>query len=112
MSSKDEKKKGKGYNFPLKFSIPEDVEGKYATHLQVQHSKDEFIINFFEARPPIITGTEEEKEEQLEKMSAVEANCVARIIVSPRRMQGFIDTLHENFEKFISQFEGEGEEER
>lgn len=107
----EENKAGEeGYRFPIEWKISEEVESKYATNLQVQHTNNEFIINFFEARPPIIAGSEEEKETQLKEMSSVEAKCIARILVSPGRMPGFIDALQDNFEKYLSRVRGEEKE--
>lgn len=106
----DKKRLGKeGYQFPMEWQIPEDVESKYATHLNIQSTDQEFVINFFEAHPPIITGTEEQKKTQLEELSSVEATCVARIIVTPQRMRDFLDTMEESFEKFMSRAQDQEE---
>lgn len=77
-----------------------DVDGKYATHMVVQHSDCEFTISFFEVRPPIILGPEQEVEAQLEETKSVSAKCVARVVVAQERMLSFIQALQLNYEKF------------
>jgi hypothetical protein len=38
----------------------------YATNITVQHTRHEFVISFYEAHLPMILGSEEEREAQLE----------------------------------------------
>jgi len=84
-----------------------DVDGKYATHLVVQHSDCEFTISFFEVRPPVILGPEQEVKAQLENTESVSAKCVARIVVAQERMPSFIQALQVNYEKFAERKAGQ-----
>ena len=85
-----------------------DLPGRYATNLTVQHTEHEFIISFYEARPPVIVGSPEERSQKVALIDHVRAQCVARVIVAASRMQEFVDVLHQNLEKYQDTFWGEG----
>jgi len=93
---------------PIEWHISEDLDSKYATNLVIQHSEHEFIIDFFEMRHPLILGNPQQVREQREKLESVRAECVARIIVSPDRMQEFIDAIQAN----LNQYMGKEQEEQ
>ena len=93
---------------PIEWHISEDLDTKYATNLVIQHSEHEFIIDFFEMRHPLILGNPHQVREQQEKLESVRAECVARIIVSPDRMQEFIDAIQAN----LNQYMGKEQEEQ
>ena len=86
---------------PIEWHISEDIDSKYATNLVIQHSEHEFIIDFFEMRNPLILGDPDQVREQQEKLESIRAECVARIIVSPERMQEFIDAIQANLNQYI-----------
>ena len=60
----------------------ENQPSVYATNITVQHTPHEFVISFYEAHPPVILGSLEEREAQLEAIDRVYAPCVARITVA------------------------------
>ena len=93
---------------PIEWHISEDLDSKYATNLVIQHSEYEFIIDFFEMRHPLILGDPDQVREQWEKLESVRAECVARIIVSPNRMQEFINVMQADLNKYV----GKEQEER
>ena len=93
---------------PIEWHISEDLDSKYATNLVIQHSEHEFIIDFFETRHPLILGDPDQVREQWEKLESVRAECVARIIVSPNRMQEFINVMQADLNKYV----GKEQEER
>ena len=86
---------------PIEWHISEDLDSKYATNLVIQHSEHEFTIDFFETRHPLILGNPDQVREQWEKLESVWAECVARIIVSPNRMQEFINLMQANLDKYV-----------
>lgn len=52
---------------------------------------------FFETILPTIIGeTEEERKTAFEKINTISAKCVARFIVTPEKMPGFIKVMQEN----------------
>lgn len=102
MSNSEEDKKG--FAFPLEWVVPEDIDSKFATNVVVQHTNHEFIIYFFEAEQPLLTGSEEERKEQLENISEVEAKCIAKIAVPATRFPNMVKALQQNLEKFRNKF--------
>lgn len=92
---------------PIEWHISEDIDSKYATNLVIQHSEHEFIIDFFEMRNPLILGDPDQVREQQEKLESIRAECVARIIVSPERMQEFIDVIQANLNRYMGKEEEE-----
>lgn len=99
---------GETFQLPVEWVIPEETTGSYATHIVVQHSDKEFILNFFEIRMPIFSNlSKEQKLEKLNEMESIKANCVSRIVVSPDRMENFVEVLKRNLEKYRQTIEGE-----
>ncbi len=86
---------------PIEWHISENIDSKYATNLVIQHSEHEFIIDFFEMRRPLILGNPDQVREQWQKIESVRAECVAQIIVSPDRMQEFIDVMQTDLNKYM-----------
>ena len=80
----------KGYQIRVSWDIPQDMLLPSATHIIVQRDGPDFIINFFELRPPLLLGTEEQKLQQLKKIDSVHAKCVARLLISADRMPQFL----------------------
>lgn len=88
-----------GKEFILEWNIPDDIVARYATNMIVQRSEHEFIISFFEVKPPLLLGSPEEINEKLSKIKSVQANCVAQIIVAADKMSSFVEALQKNLEK-------------
>lgn len=87
---------------PIDWQFPKDLSSRYATHLIVQHTEHEFVLSFFEILPPIIFGPPEAVNAQLERLSAIPAECVGRIVVAADRMPAFVAVLQENLERYQS----------
>jgi hypothetical protein len=83
---------------PIEWHIPESITAIYATNMVVQHSEYEFIVSFFETKPPLIVGTV--TKEVLDSVKSIQAECVAQIIVAAGRMPAFIKALQTNLETF------------
>jgi hypothetical protein len=80
---------------------PEDLQSHFVSNLVVQHRPEFFILSFFEVWPPAILGeTEEEKKQVLDNLDHVEAKCVSRIVLTPGKMQEFVEVMSENLEKW------------
>jgi len=63
----------------------ETLQGKYANVLQVQHSKEEFVLDFLTMFPPV-------------------ANLSSRIITSPGHYKRMIMAMQENLKKYEDSF--------
>jgi hypothetical protein len=86
----------------IEWHVPEHVKSRYANNIVVQHSRHEFTVSFFEAHPPLILGSAEERQAQLDQVETVRAECVARIIVSASQMPEFVEVLQANLDKYRS----------
>ncbi len=90
---------------PIDWQIPENITAKYVTHFVVQHSVQEFTLSFFEAQPPIIFGERHEVEAKAREIKSIPAKCVARIVVTPAKMETLIEVLQENVANYKARFE-------
>jgi hypothetical protein len=87
-------KKGESPVLPIEWVYQNGHLVKYANQMVVQFSDTECHLSFFEVRPPLLQGTEAEKQEQLREMRSIKADCVARIIVSPAKIADFAKALN------------------
>lgn len=63
----------------------EVLRGAYATHMQVAHAQEEFIVDFMNLFPP-------------------QALLVSRVIVSPQHLKRMIKALESNLRRYEEQF--------
>jgi hypothetical protein len=90
----------KEIELPIQWVVPDSLVARYANNLIVQHSEHEYIISFFETKPPLIVG--EITKEALDSIKSIRATCVAQIIVAKDRFPGFVEAMQANIEKFQS----------
>ena len=84
---------------PIEREFPED-EATFANHFVIQFDGPEFYLMFFQTRPLLLLGDPAEKKKQLEQMKAVKSRCVARIVMSARRVPDVIKAMQENLAKY------------
>lgn len=87
-------------SIPVEYVVSNELKTIYTTDLIVQHSNSEFVLLFFETRPPVLLGSQEDVEKSLANIGVLKSECIARIVVAPNRMPIFIQALVENFTKF------------
>lgn len=63
----------------------EDLKGTYSNLMQILHTKEEFVLDFFLTAPP-------------------EGVLVSRVIMSPGHLKRMIKALQENIEKYEKKF--------
>src|ERR1044071_7357517 len=80
---------------PLIWDFPDDLVSGYATHLVVQVGEHELFVSFFETPPPLLLSSKD-----AETLESVRAECIARIVISPERVQKFIDVLQKQLDVF------------
>jgi hypothetical protein len=85
---------------PINWEQPGDIPTYYATNIVIQSLGQEFLLSFYEVRPPIITGSLEEH--TAEFAQGIPAKCVGRIIVSPGRLQQFSTLLQKHLEHLLA----------
>ena len=98
---------------PIEWSYPPGLKSHFVTNIVVQHQEDHFVMAFFEVwSPPILGDSDEEKKRELAKLEKVDAVCVARVVVTPKKMREFVATLTKNlalYERTLRALEGGGE---
>jgi hypothetical protein len=90
-----EKKKSEERVFPIVWKFPDELLGRYATNMLIQQGDQEFFVSFFEMRPPVLLTPED-----VTKIENVQAQCIATIIVSPDRLDGFIKAFQQSLNNF------------
>jgi uncharacterized protein DUF3467 len=80
--------------FPIEWYVPDSIKSQYATNMVVQHTEQEFILSFFETRPPLLLGNL--TEEDIKAIPSIRAECVARIVIARDRMPKFVEALQTN----------------
>jgi hypothetical protein len=100
MATKNKKPTAKvaGVEIPLQFNLPIDMPSVYATNMLVQASDQEIILSFFEAQPPFMTEDTQENIELL-KSVGIRADCVAKVIISSARFEGFVQVLAQTVQR-------------
>jgi hypothetical protein len=87
---------------PIEWHIPDGMTGRHATNIVVQYVEGEYVVSFFELVPPIVLGEPEERLKQIEQLTSVRAQCVARIVVPAHKMEGFIGAFVQTFTNVTS----------
>ncbi|GAC1342825.1 MAG: hypothetical protein NVSMB27_02120 [Ktedonobacteraceae bacterium] len=83
--------------------FPEGLQSRYANNVLVQTGQHEFVISFFEMQLPTLLGSPEDNKAKLKEMEKIRAECVSKIIMTPELVQGFIDALQSELDRFSSQ---------
>lgn len=98
--AREEMKELEKIRIPLEWHYPDDLITRYSNNMLVQHGENEFFLSFFEIRPPILVGSEEERRQQLANTESIRAECVARLTVSPDTLENFIEALQANLDRY------------
>src|SRR5437588_6250380 len=80
--------------------FPEGLLSRYANNVLVQIGPQEFVISFFEMQLPTLLGSPEDNKAKLKEMGKIRAECVGKIIVPPILVQGLINALQTELDKF------------
>lgn len=83
----------------IKWVISDSIRTDHATHLVVQQQGSEFVLLFFEAQTPVISGTPEEQLTAFRDLPYVEAKCVSKIVMSAENMAIVASNIVEGLNK-------------
>lgn len=83
---KIKKKEEETKELTIKWHIPDDIISRFATNMTIQPIKNEVKICFFEVKPKIVLPGQEIPNE-------IQADCIASLIVTNDRLQGFVDAM-------------------
>lgn len=81
-----------GVAVPIRWDIPDYIITRFASNMVVQLLENEFKISFFEVSPDIALGLENKIPD------AIQANCVASVIVNAEKLPVFIGVLQKQSE--------------
>ena len=104
------------YEIPEAIPVPLDhlespgLVTRWVNHMTVQHGPDHFIVSFYEVIPPLLL--DETPEARLERARGIEsmpAKCVARVVISARNIDQFLEALVDNRKKHRARFERQDE---
>ena len=101
MPGKKQGKQEQPQILPVEWKVSDDIVARYATNMVVQRLENEFLISFFDIRPPIILGEPEDITKKLRETKSVTANCVAQIIVAVEKMPSFVNALENSIKRSI-----------
>ena len=85
---------------PLVIIGAEDTPIYFANQFVVQHEQKEFIITFGQCSPPLLLGSPEEKRDAAKRIPYVPIKVVARVGLTPERMEELIKVLQTNFRNY------------
>jgi hypothetical protein len=98
-----EQQKSEEITLSIDWQFPESLQSRYANNVLVQVGPHEFVISFFEMQLPTLFGSPEDNKAKLKEMGKIRADCVSRIIIPPELVQGLIDALQTELDRFSSQ---------
>ncbi len=87
---------------PIEYQFAPDITSRYVNHCLIQWGEHECKLSFFDLESPLIGGSEQQKLEQVKKLTSVRAACVGRIILSRDFVPKLIDLLQRTSEKALS----------
>ena len=83
---------------PLDWHVPDNIPTNRVTNMVAQILEDEFVLSFFEQRGPLIT--DDYSYEKATQLKSVNALCVARVCITPARLEGFIKVLNQQLQQY------------
>jgi hypothetical protein len=86
-------------NIALEYILPPDMQTLYVDNVNIVHTQSEFIISFLQTQHPLIRG-----DEDWDNVKSIPSRCVARIAVSPMKMQLVVNTLFTNWQRYYTKF--------
>jgi len=86
---------------PVEF--PEGVVAAYANNLTAQRDGRMILLLFSQVTPPIIIGTEEEKQKQIEELRSVKALPVARVAIPVQVVPGMLRVIEDQLQRALSE---------
>lgn len=110
MSEIEQPPQENSYTVPIKWNVPSTIQSQYASNMFVQSGEYDMNLLFFDTQVPVFVGSPEEMLDQLKKIEAVEANCVAKIVVHPDLVPKLIKALQTGLDKHLTARQQQKEE--
>jgi hypothetical protein len=112
VSNKKKDAQGSPVGIPVRLNMQntDNIRSRYATNLVVQVTEYEVTLSFFEAQAPLLLGTPDENIESLSEIGSVPAECVSKVIISPRRLRDYVQAMQIGLEQYNAIVESQQEE--
>ena len=91
------------HRLPLVREGIEDVPILFANDFIVQNHGSEFFLTVGQIQPPVLLGTPEERQAQLEKTGYVSVKIVARLGLTEQRMSQLVEVLNQQWDRYKKQ---------
>jgi len=95
-----------GVSVPLVWVDLDAVSVEMANQFVSQFEPDQFILTVGQVAPPMIIGSEEERLEQLRRISYAPVRTLARVSMSPARMRELVSVLQQSLQHYEQAFGG------
>jgi hypothetical protein len=96
-----------GKQLPITRATLPARETVFANDIVIQHLADHFVVSFYQLMLPIIVGeTLEDRQQAVERLTDVEAQCVARIVLTPESMQQLMEHSILNYNEWTQKMIG------
>jgi len=94
MSNEKEDTNKTGVSLPIEWYVPEGLITPFASNMTVQNVENVFKISFFEIKPPMLLGQADPPP------SKIRADYISSVIVTPEKLQQFINALQRQLDKY------------
>jgi len=82
---------------PIEWRVPEDLRAIFVNHMLVTEMDGQFIVTFFEAKPPMRLEGEPKNEDAIK---SVPATAVVRLAIPPQQIPNIISALGRVYKTF------------
>jgi hypothetical protein len=102
MSEIESDEQSTSITLPIDWHVPEGFPTPYATNMFTQAGEYDMILSFFQAKPPLLTGTPEENKARLERLGEIRAECVSRVIIPADLVPKIIQALQTTWDAYTA----------
>ena len=102
MSEAEQEKQSIQIQLPVEWHVPDSIKSVYADNVTAQPRKHDVTISFFESQLPILGDDAERNRAILEKMGAVRAECVGKIVVAAELVPDIIRVLQIAYDGYFA----------
>lgn len=86
----------------IDYVFPDGRKSTFVNHATISHTEEgEFHVCFYEIAHPMIMGDEGAIAKALSELDSVQAECVAKLVISAERLPKMIGALATNYNKYL-----------
>ena len=82
-----------GKQISIQYDAGDNVVTRIATQSLLQFTGQEYLLSFYEVRPPLVVGSPDEMQRQLDKIDSVRGECIARLAFTPVRLRELSEVI-------------------